>query len=71
MISASKTQRNFCPGQGVRWCGRLYRVQWCDGVNVGITAGVNPYQCYYEHRPGTFEWNQYVVPVSHIFLQAL
>jgi hypothetical protein len=51
--------------------GRIYRVEWCDGKKVSITAGQSPYQAYYEYLPGMFEWNKYVVPVTSIFLQPL
>lgn len=64
-------QEVFYPGRGVTWAGRLYRVEWCDGKFVGITAMQSPYQCYYEYLPGVFEWNKYVVSVNNVFLRAM
>jgi len=66
-----KPEEVYHPGRVVRWAGRIYRVEWCDGEKVSITAGQSPYQSYYEYLPGVFEWNKYVVPVTDIFLQPL
>lgn len=69
--TAKSPQEIFYQGRAVRWNGRIFRVQWCDGEYVQISAGQGPYQNYYEVQPGSYEWNNYRVPVNHIFLQPL
>ncbi|NJN59413.1 MAG: hypothetical protein HC879_18920 [Leptolyngbyaceae cyanobacterium SL_5_9] len=61
----------YYPGRAVRWMGRYYRVQWCNGESVGITAGQGPHQSYYQYLPDVYELNNQVIPVGHVFLQAL
>lgn len=59
------------PGQLVRYMGRIYRVMWCDGEKVCLTAGQGPYQCRYEYASGLYDYNHWVVSVNDVFLQAI
>lgn len=61
----------FESGESVQYLGRYYRVMWCDGEKVGITAGQSPYQCRYEYLPGMYDYNHQVVSVKCVFLRAM
>lgn len=64
-------QSIFHENRIVQYLGRYYRVMWCDGEKVGLTAGQGPYQCSYEYLSGMFDYNHLVISVKSVFLTAM
>ncbi len=61
----------YYPTRIVRFNGSLFRVMWCDGMNVKLSAeqGGGIYRPY---PAGTYwAFDGWVVPVNHIFLSVI
>jgi hypothetical protein len=64
----SSSQAVYYPNRIVRFMGTLYRVVWCNGTQVKLTAG-NFGMLYQPYPAGTYlAFDEWVVPVNHVFL---
>ena len=64
-------QEVYYPDRIVRFMGTLYRVVWCNGTHVKITAG-NFGMIYQPYPAGTYwAFDEWTVPVNHIFLSVV
>ena len=67
----SSPQAIYYPNRIVRFMGTLYRVVWCNGTHVKLTAG-NSGMLYQPYPAGTY-WavDTWIIPVNHIFLSVV
>lgn len=64
-------QEIYYPTRIVRFMGEVFRVVWCDGVNVKLSAGQGG-GIYQPYPAGTcWAFDEWVVPVNHIFLSVI
>lgn len=63
-------QEIYSPGRIVRFLGRLYCVEWCNGTHVYLNDTMGSQELWMQVYPGINGWMpaQWTVPVDHIFL---
>ncbi len=62
-------QEIYYSGRVVRFMGRVYWVKWCNGTQVCLTARQGLYGGIYQPYPmKSFDFNEWTVPVTHVFL---
>ncbi|MCY7274263.1 MAG: hypothetical protein LH702_11110 [Phormidesmis sp. CAN_BIN44] len=70
--SKPTAQDIYYPGRVVRLSGRLYWVKWCDGSHVCVTARQGLHGGIYQPYPmSSFDFNEWTVPVNHVFLSVV